>query len=85
MTDPTGAQEGGLSRIPGSVVLKAVQDPDFVLQLLHRDTRDAALSDPKLGLTAAQQDELSSRLDEIARMSFTEAIELLRRENITFS
>jgi hypothetical protein len=78
--------EWNLSDIPGSVVLRAVEDTDFVLRLLHRDSRREALSDASLGLTDEQQRELSSHLDEIARMSFADAIQLIRDEvGVTFS
>jgi hypothetical protein len=70
--------EWSLSDIPGSVVLKAQEDTDFALRLLHRDTREEALSDPDLGLSGEQLRELSPILDEIAELSFQDAIQMLR-------
>jgi hypothetical protein len=67
-----------LSDIPGSVVTKAQQDLDFALKLLHQDTRADALNEPDLDLTAEQRSELSSILDDIANMSFEQAIQRLR-------
>jgi hypothetical protein len=67
-----------LSDIPGSVVTKAQQDMDFALRLLHRDTREEALNDPALDLTDEQRQELYSLLDDIAGMSFQDAIQRLR-------
>ena len=70
--------EWHLSDIPGSVVTKAEHDLDFALNLLHEDTRADALSQPELGLTAEQRSELSSILDDIARLTFEEAIQRIR-------
>jgi hypothetical protein len=75
--------EWNLSDIPGSVVNKAQQDTDFALRLLHQDTRDEALNEPSLDLTDEQRQELSSLLDEIASMSFREAIQTLREQGTT--
>jgi hypothetical protein len=65
-----------LSAIPGSVVLRAQEDPDFALQLLNADSREDALSD--LGLSREQLRELRPILDEVAQMSFQDAIQQLR-------
>lgn len=70
--------EWSLSDIPGSVVLRAQEDTDFALRLLHRDSREEALGDPDLGLSDEQLRELSPILDEIASMSFQDAIQMLR-------
>ncbi len=78
MTDTQDMPQWGLSDIPASVVLRAQEDTEFALRLLHRDTRDEALSDPGLGLSDEQRHKLSSILDEIARMSFHDAIQMLR-------
>lgn len=67
-----------LSDIPGSVVTKAEHDLDFALKLLHRETRADALNQSELGLTDEQRSELSSILDDIASMSFEEAIQRVR-------
>jgi hypothetical protein len=65
-----------LSDIPWSVVLKAQEDPDFALRLLDTATREEALSG--LGLSEEQLGDLRPILDEVARMSFQEAIQTLR-------
>jgi hypothetical protein len=67
-----------LSDIPGSVVLRAQEDTDFALRLLHRDSREEALSDPALDLSDDQLRDLSPILDEIANLSFQEAIQMIR-------
>lgn len=69
--------EWSLSDIPGSVVLRAQEDTEFALRLLHRDSREEALSDPDLDLSDEQLRELSPILDEIASMSFQDAIQML--------
>jgi hypothetical protein len=68
--------EINLSAIPGSVVLRAQEDPDFALQLLNADSREVALSG--LGLSDEQLRELRPILDEVAQMSFQDAIQQLR-------
>jgi hypothetical protein len=68
--------EINLSAIPGSVVLRAQEDPDFALQLLNADSREDALSG--LGLSDEQLRELRPILDEVAQMSFQDAIQQLR-------
>lgn len=72
-----------LSDIPGSVVLRAQEDTDFALRLLHRDSRAEALIGADLDLSDEQLRELSPILDEIARMSFQEAIEMLKDLHVT--
>ncbi|MGY1730529.1 hypothetical protein ACI798_03330 [Geodermatophilus sp. SYSU D01045] len=92
MTTPSGfapdgmTEEGGrrLAGIPATVVLRAVQNRDFALALLHEDTRRPALDDPTLGLTDEQRTELSARLDEMAQLSFAEALGQLREEGFPF-
>jgi hypothetical protein len=67
-----------LSDIPGSLVLRAQEDTDFALRLLHRDSREEALSDPALDLSDDQLRVLTPILDEIANLSFQEAIQMIR-------
>jgi hypothetical protein len=67
-----------LSDIPGSLVLRAQEDTDFALRLLHRDSREEALSDPALDLSDDQLRALTPILDEIANLSFQEAIQMIR-------
>jgi hypothetical protein len=71
-------RERHLADIPGAVVVRAQHDMDFATRLLHRDTRDEALNDPSLRLTEDERTELSSRLDDIATMSFQDAMERIR-------
>jgi hypothetical protein len=72
--------EWSLSDIPDSVVSRAQEDTNFALQLLDPDRRNDALMDPDLGLSDEQQSELLPILDDVARMSFQEAIQKLRDE-----
>jgi hypothetical protein len=69
-----------LSDIPWSVVIRAQEDTDFALRLLDTASREEALSDPDLGLSDEQMRDLRPILDEVARMSFQEAIQTLRDE-----
>lgn len=65
-----------LSAIPGSVVLKAQEDPEFALALLNTGMREEALSD--LGLSDEQITELLPILDDVAGLSFQQAIQQLQ-------
>jgi hypothetical protein len=67
-----------LSAIPWSVVIRAQEDTDFALSLLDPARRAEALGDPDLGLSEEQIGDLSPILDEIAGLSFQEAIQQLR-------
>ena len=80
MTDST---EPHLGDIPGALVVRAQHDMDFALKLLHRDTRDEALADASLRLSPDERERLSSLLDEIAAMSFQEALEKIRDVGVT--
>jgi hypothetical protein len=64
-------------------VVRAQQDLAFALNLLQEGTRADALNDPSLELTDEQRAELSPILDEIASMSFQEAIQRLRAQKNT--
>jgi hypothetical protein len=68
--------EINLSAIPGSVVLKAQEDPDFALRLLDTARRQEALTG--LGLSEEQLQDLLPILDDVAQLSFQEAIQQLR-------
>jgi len=70
------------SSLPPDLVARVQQDPDFGLRLLHRESRDALLRETVPDLTEDQLGELSSRLDEIASMSFQDALEYLRRHEL---
>jgi hypothetical protein len=67
-----------LDAVPGAVVERAQNDLDFAVRLLNRDTREEALDDPSLRLTREERSELSSQLDEIAAMSFADAMQRIR-------
>jgi len=67
-----------LSAIPWSVVIRAQEDPDFALRLLNTASREDALSDPDLRLTEEQLRDLRPVLDEVAQLSFQDAIQQLR-------
>jgi len=72
-------QDGGyLAYIPGALVVRAQQDTDFAVRILNRETRADAVGEAGLAFT----DELDARLDEIAQMSFQEAIQTLRNEDV---
>jgi hypothetical protein len=73
-----------LADIPGALVIRAQQDLDFAVRLLHRDSRQAAIDELKLGLTDDELNELHERLDAIANMSFQEAVRLLRAAGAGF-
>ena len=76
--------ERHLVEIPGAVVVRAQHDMDFATRLLHRDTRDDALRDPSLRLTEDERRRLSAQLDDIANMSFQEAMERIRDAGVLF-
>jgi hypothetical protein len=67
-----------LAGIPGSVVVRAQEDLDFAMRLLHRETRAEALGEPGLGLGPQERAEVFEVLDAIAAMTFQEVIEHLR-------
>jgi hypothetical protein len=76
-------EEWNLNSIPSELVVRAQQDADFALRLLNRETRDAALDEAQLGLPDDQRNELSEILDEIASMSFQDAIRRLREQGLS--
>jgi hypothetical protein len=79
----TQSAEDPLAAIPGALVVRAQDDLEFALRLLHRDTRDDALYELDLGLTEEEHGALSARIDEVAGMSFQTAIEKLRDAGVT--
>ena len=78
MTESSAGRQKHLSDIPGAVVTLAQNDLEFAVKLLHRDSRDDALNDSRLALTERERSDLSARLDEVADMSFAEAMERIR-------
>lgn len=73
---------GYLSGIPGALVVRSQQDIAFAVRLLNRDTRDEALGEAELSLTEDERTELDARLDEIASLSFQDAISALGNEGV---
>jgi hypothetical protein len=80
-TEPTG--DGYLSDIPAELVVRAQQSLDFAFKLLDRDTRDEALEEADLELTADELSKLHTALDEIAAMSFQEVLQGLKDLGVT--
>ena len=80
-TAPMG--DGYLSDIPGELVVRAQQDMDFALKLLNRDTRMDAVSDAGLELSEEQMGTLHASLDQIAGMSFQDALQTLKDVGVT--
>jgi Tat protein secretion system quality control protein TatD with DNase activity len=79
-TEPIGV--GYLTDIPAELVVRAQQDLDYALRLLHRETRAAAIGEAGLDLTAEEQNSLYASLDQIANMSFQDALEALRKVGV---
>jgi hypothetical protein len=71
-----------LADIPGALVIRAQQDLDFALRLLHEDSRQYAIDELELDLTSEQLSALHERLDVIAHMSFQEAIQTVRAAGV---
>jgi hypothetical protein len=82
MTDPNEGREISLEDIPEDLVNLAQNDLDFAVKLLHRDTRGEALSDKRLTLSDQARRDLSDRLDEVANLSFVDAMEKIRSAGI---
>ncbi|MGY1603662.1 hypothetical protein [Geodermatophilus sp. SYSU D00815] len=70
------------SQLPALLVTKAQDDLDFALALLHEDTRAEALRHPDLRLTDAEQRELHPVLEQIAQLSFEDAVEQIRDASV---
>jgi hypothetical protein len=70
--------DGHLTDIPGDLVVRAQQDMEYALRLLHQDTREDAIREAGLDLTDEEQSRLQASLDQIAKMSFQEVLEALR-------
>jgi hypothetical protein len=75
--------DGYLSGIPGELVVRAQQDTDFALRLLHRESREDAIREAGLDLADEQVSQLHESLDQIANLSFQEALEALRDVGVT--
>jgi hypothetical protein len=77
------SQGGGSSiNIPAALVSRAQEDINFALRLLHRESRDEAIREAGVDLTDDQRSELYALLDEVANMSFQEALERIRDEEL---
>jgi hypothetical protein len=75
-----GPDDNQLVGIPGALVVRAQQDVDFAVRLLDRETRDDALREA--GLDERLREAVSDRLDEIAQMSFRDALQNLRYSGV---
>ena len=64
--------------IPAALVSGAQKDINFGLSLLHRESREETIRNAGLDLTDDQRSALDARLDEVANMSFQEALDKLR-------
>ena len=79
-----GATEDGyLADIPGELVVRAQQDVEFALKLLYQGSREDAIRDAGISLTDEQLSKLHSALDQIASMSFQEALQALKDVGVT--
>jgi hypothetical protein len=67
-----------LASIPGELVVRAQQDSGFAIRLLQQEERRRAITE--LGLEWTE--ELDARLEEIAQLSFEDAIQHLRNEGV---
>ena len=76
-------EDGYLADIPGELVVRAQQDLDFALRLLDRDSRKDALLEAGLELTDEQLSTLNAALDQIASLSFQDALQELRDVGVT--
>jgi hypothetical protein len=76
--------EGYLNDIPGELVVRAQQDMDYALRLLHQETREEAIREAGLDLTEDKQNSLNASLDQIANMSFQEALEALQNVGVVY-
>jgi hypothetical protein len=75
-----GQESFAFANFPPALVSRAQQDVNFALRLLNRATRDRAIREAGLELTDEQRRELFARLDEVASLSFQEALKKLRDE-----
>jgi hypothetical protein len=73
-------EDNQLVGIPGALVVRAQQDLDFAVRLLDRETRGDALREA--GLEEEVREAVSRRLDEIAEMSFQDALQNLRHAGV---
>jgi hypothetical protein len=76
-------EDGYLADIPGELVVRAQQDMDFALKLLYRDSREEAIRDAGVSLTDEQLSKLHAALDQIASLSFQEALQALKDVGVT--
>ena len=74
--------EGRVPGIPPELVERAQNDTDYAFRLLSRESREEALREAGLDLSDDERSALNSRLDEIADLSFQEALAQLRRIGI---
>jgi hypothetical protein len=71
--------DGQIPGIPQELVERAQNDTDYALRLLNRESREGALREAGLDLSGDERIQLDRRLDEIANLSFQDALEQLGR------
>lgn len=69
------------ANIQEELVRRARGDLDFTLRLLHRESREDAIREVHPKLSGNQLSELHARLDDVANMSFQDALERFRDLN----
>ena len=75
--------DGYLADIPSELVVRAQQDLDFALKLLYQANREDAINEAGVSLTADELEKLHASLDQIAGLSFQEALQALKDVGVT--
>jgi len=69
------------ANFPEELVRHARGNLDFSLRLMHQDSRERAVREVIPNISDAEMRELDVRLEEIANMSFEDALKRFRDEN----
>jgi hypothetical protein len=75
--------DGYLADIPSELVVRAQQNMEFALKLLYRASREEAIREAGVSLTEDELGKLHTALDQIAAMSFQEALQALKDVGVT--
>ena len=75
--------DGYLADIQSELVVRAQQDLDFALKLLYQANREDAINEAGVSLTADELEKLHASLDQIAGLSFQEALQALKDVGVT--
>ena len=75
--------DGYLADIPSELVVRAQQNMEFALKLLYRASREEAIGEAGVSLTDDELGKLHAALDQIAGMSFQEALQALKDVGVT--